>query len=100
MFADPPQQLAGTLRTPAERTGQYITESERHIIAGIAIGDREDIDLIQQIPLCDDSACAGYQGSSKHRGADDRGVVFQRNGVHSLLWIFWAGMIPPAVSHF
>jgi hypothetical protein len=86
MLADPAKQLAGALGASAERTGQHIAEGERHVAAGITVGNRKHIDFVQQVALRDDPPRTGYQSPPEHRGADDRGVMLQRNCVHSLLW--------------
>mgnify|MGYP006779833445 CR=1 FL=1 len=86
MLADPPQQLAGTMRLAAQRAGQDIAEGERQIAAGVAVRNRENIDFIQVVALRNHPARTRNQRSAQHRGTYHGDIGLQAQCIHQ--WFF------------
>ncbi|MCX7041349.1 MAG: hypothetical protein NT117_01390 [Gammaproteobacteria bacterium] len=82
VFADPAHQLAGPGRAPAERAGQHAAQGEGKVAARIAVGHREDVDLVEDIAVGDDPAGAGDQGATQGGAADAQAGCLQGNGIH------------------
>ena len=82
VFADPAHQFAGPGNAPAQRASQHTAQGEGEIAAGIAVGHREDIDLVEYIAVGDDPARAGNQGAAQGGAADAQAGSLQGNGIH------------------
>ena len=68
IVADPLQQLADVPAAATQRAVEHAAEGESEIVAGVAIGDREDIDLVESVAGGDDPVRASNQRAAQGRG--------------------------------
>jgi hypothetical protein len=74
------QQLAGVPRRFALERGQHGRERHRHVGAGVAVGHREHVDLVDVVRACEQPVDAGAQRVGELRTIE----LFERCGAH---WI-------------